>query len=79
MMYSSYTPLWSETLEMVNDANSKPRDIVPCTHGSGTRDQSGLGFKLREVRRTIHKDNGIYKSTTSSLTMEVEAAKQMVQ
>ena len=43
------------------------------TDGSVTKDQSGLGFAVRQGATTIHEDSAVYTVSTSSLTMEVEA------
>ena len=49
-------------------ANSKPHDIVIYT-----KDWPGRGFTVKQGGRTVHKDNGAHRVTTSNLTMEVEA------
>ena len=42
------------------------------TDGSVTKDQSGWGFK--QGATTVHEDSAAYTVSTSSFTMEVEAA-----
>ena len=64
---------------MLFEANSKPHDIVIYTDGSVTRDRSGWGFTVKQDGRTVHKDNGAHRVTTSSLTMEVEAVTHAIQ
>ena len=60
-------------VQMLVEASSKPHDIVIYTDGSVTRDRSGWGFTIKQGGRTVHKDSGAHRVTTSSLTMEVEA------
>ena len=45
------------------------------TDGSVTKDQLGLGFTVKQgASKTIHEDSAAYTVSTSTLTMEVEAA-----
>ena len=64
---------------MFVEANSKPQDIAIFTDGSGTRDRSGWGFPVKQVRKTVHENSGAHRVTTPSLTMEVEAVTHVVQ
>ena len=64
---------------MLVEANSKPHDIVIYTNGSVTRDRSGWGFTVKQGGRTVHKDSGAYKVTTSCLTIEVETVTRAIQ
>ena len=66
-------------VQMLVEANSKPHDIVIYTDGSVTRDQSGWGFLVKQGGRTVRKDSGAHRVTTSSLTMEVEAVTHAIQ
>ena len=43
------------------------------TDGSVTKDQSGLGFTVKQGATAIHEDSAVYTASASSLTMEVEA------
>ena len=47
--------------------------------GSVTKDQSGWEFTVKQGGRTVHKDSGAHRVTTSSLTMEVEAVTHAIQ
>ena len=60
-------------VQMLVEANSKPRGIVIYTDGSVTRNWSGWGSWSSRV------DIGSHRITTSSLTMEVEAVTHAVQ
>ena len=66
-------------VQMLVKANRKPHDIVFYTDSSVTRDQSGLGFTVKQGGRTIHEDSGAHRITTSSQTMEVEAVTHATQ
>ena len=44
-----------------------------------TRDRSGWGVTVKQGGRTVHKDSGAHRVTTSSLTMEVEAVTHAIQ
>ena len=66
-------------VQMLVEANSKPRDIVIYTDGSVTRDRSGWGFTVKQGGRTVHEDSGAHRVTTSSLTMEAEAVTHAIQ
>ena len=54
-------------------AKSQQHDILIYADGSVTRDRSGWGFRVRQDGRTVNKDSGARRVTTSSLTVEVEA------
>ena len=58
---------------------SKPHDIVIYTEGSVQWDRSGWGFTVKQGGRTVHKDSGAHRVTTSSLTMEVETVTHAIQ
>ena len=60
-------------VQMFDEANSKPHDIMIYKDGSVTRDRSGWGFTVKQGGRTVLEDNGADRVTTSSLTMVVEA------
>ena len=53
--------------------NSKPQDPIVHTDGSVTKDQSGLGFTVKQGATAIHEDSAAYTVSTVSLTMEVKA------
>ena len=78
------TPAWpagktNAEVQMLVEANSKPLDIVIYTDDLVTRDRSGWGFTVKQGGRTVHKDNGAHRVTTSGLTMEVEAVTHAIQ
>ena len=52
--------------------NSKPQDLKVYTDSSVTKDQSGLGFNVKQGATTINQDSAANTVSTSSLTMEVE-------
>ena len=47
-------------VQMLVEANSKPHDIVIYTDGSVTRDQSGLGFTVKQGGGSVHEDSGAH-------------------
>ena len=49
------------------------------TDSSVTKDRSGWGFTVKQDGRTVHKDSGAHRVTTSSLTMELEAVTHAIQ
>ena len=53
--------------------NSEPQDPIVHTGGSVTKDQSGLGFAVRQGATAIQEDSAVYTASAFSLTMEVEA------
>ena len=60
-------------VQMLVEANSKPRDIMIYTDGSVARDWSGWGFTVKQGGRTD------CARMMSSLTMEVEAVTHAIQ
>ena len=64
---------------MLVEVNSKPHGIVIYTDGSVARDRSDRGFTVKQGGKTVHKDSGAHRATTSSLTMEVEAVTHTIQ
>ena len=52
----------------------KPQDLIAYTDGSVTKDQSGWCFTVEQGATTIHEYSAAYTVSTSSLTMEAEAA-----
>ena len=44
------------------------------TDGSVTKDQSGWGFTVKQGATTIREDSAAFTVSTSSLTVELEAA-----
>ena len=55
----------SAEIQMLIEANSKPRDIVIYAYGSVSRNQSAWGF----TEKLGKKDKGAFNVTSSSLTM----------
>ena len=80
-MYCHEWPVGKSSAEvhMLLKANSKPCDIVIYTNGSVTRNRSGWEFTVKQAERTVHRDSGAHRITTSSLTMEVEAVTHAIQ
>ena len=66
-------------VQMLVGANIKSHDIVIYTDASVTRDRSGWGFTVKQGGRTVQKDSGDHRVTTSSLTMEAEAVTHEIQ
>ena len=66
-------------VQMLVEANSKSHGILIYTDGSVTRGRSGWGFTVKQGGRTVHKDSGSHRVTTSSLTIEVEAVTHAIQ
>ncbi|XP_076448042.1 cadherin-23-like isoform X2 [Babylonia areolata] len=66
-------------VKLLIEENSKEDDIIIYTDGSVTKDKSGWGFTAKQNGKTIWEENAAYKVTTSSLTMEVEAATHALQ
>ena len=66
-------------VQILVEANSKPHDIVIYSDGSVAKDRSGWGFTAKQGGRTVHEDSGAHRVTTSSLTMEAEAATHAIQ
>ena len=56
------------------EASSKPHDIVIRSDVSVPRDQPRWRFTVKKGGRNIHENNGDYRVTAYSLTMEAEAA-----
>ena len=63
---------------MVVEAKGKTHGIMIKTDGCHV-DRSDWGFTVRPDGRTVPKDSGAYRITTSTLTMEVEAVTHAVQ
>ena len=61
-------------IKFLNQENSKPQDLIVYTDDPVTKDQSGWGLTLKQGATTIHEDSAAYMVSSSSLTMEVEAA-----
>ena len=66
-------------VQMLVEANSKPHGIVIYADGSVTRGRSGWGFTVKQCGKTVHKDSGAHRVTTSCLTMKVEAVTHAIQ
>ncbi|MCG8429914.1 MAG: RNAse HI domain-containing protein [Candidatus Omnitrophica bacterium] len=63
----------TEVRQLIDD-NSKPRDPILYTDGSVTRGrQSGWGYVAFQNGRQVARSSGAYRSTTSSMRMEIEA------
>ena len=63
----------ASAVQMLVEANCKPHDIMTYMDGSVTRHWSGWGFTVKQDGRTVHKDSGTHRVTTSSMIMEVAA------
>ena len=61
-------------IKLLIQEKSKPQDLLVYTNGSVTKDQSRWGFTVKQGATAIHEDNAAYTVSTSSFTMEVEAA-----
>ena len=61
-------------IKLLIQENSKPQDLTVYTDDPVTKDQSGWGLTVKQGATTIHEDSAAYMVSSSSLTMEVEAA-----
>ena len=65
----------SAEVQMLEEVNRKPHDIVINTDGSVTRDRSSCGFMVKQDERTVRENYGAHGVTT----MEVEAVTHAIQ
>ena len=57
-------------IKLLNQENSKPRDLIVYTDGLVSKDQLGWGFTVKQGATTTHEDSAAYAVPTSSLTMD---------